>query len=297
MVQRMKVLKIFTLISLFLQLSVTQAGNVSFSSLNDQITLFNNGKEQSLIISGSSESVLIDPINKSSTEEIEHYLRQNKKPVITNVIYSHSHWDRLLGSTLFDTKTHKIIAQSACELYFAKSNNINIKKPNLYFKKQYNINLEEEQVVLHYFGPSHGECMVVIEMVRAKILFIPELVSTNGASFPKDPTLPFLRPATLELFFGRLEELIEEKKIESFISGYGDDEIYGSVKIISEQKQFWQLIHLTAKGAEENGLVDINNFIDVEKLDLEKFSEYNNFDKADLINILRRYTSFLNMGR
>jgi len=275
----------------------TQAGDLTFTSLNDQITLFNNGKVQSLVISGNSESVLIDPINKSNAEEIKNYLRENNKPSITNIIYSHSHWDRLLGSTLFDTKKHKIISQSACELYFTRNNNTDITKPNFYFKKQHTISLEEEEIVLHYFGPSHGECMVIIEMVRAKILFVPELISTRGASFPKDPTLPFLRPATLENFFTHLEELVEEKKIQSFISGYGDDETYGSVKIISEQKQFWQLILITAKEAEEDGLVDLNNFIDVEKLDLEPFSEYDNFNKADLVNILRRYTSFLNMGR
>ena len=293
----MRTLKIFIFVSLFFQMDVTQAGDLTFTSLNDQITLFNNGKVQSLVISGNSESVLIDPINKSNTEEIKNYLRENNKPSITNIIYSHSHWDRLLGSTLFDTKKHKIISQSACELYFTRNNNTDITKPNFYFKKQHTISLEEEEVALHYFGPSHGECMVVIEMVRAKILFVPELISTRGASFPKDPTLPFLRPATLENFFTRLEELVEDKKIQSFISGYGDDETYGSVKIISEQKQFWQLILITAKEAEEDGLVDLNNFIDVEKLDLEQFSEYDNFNKADLVNILRRYTSFLNMGR
>ena len=293
----MRILKIFIFVSLFFQMDVTQAGDLTFTDLNDQITLFNNGKVQSLVISGNSESVLIDPINKSNTEEIKNYLRENNKPSITNIIYSHSHWDRLLGSTLFDTKKHKIISQSACELYFTRNNNTDITKPNFYFKKQHTISLEEEEIVLHYFGPSHGECMVIIEMVRAKILFVPELISTRGASFPKDPTLPFLRPATLENFFTRLEELVEEKKIQSFISGYGDDETYGSVKIISEQKQFWQLILITAKEAEEDGLVDLNNFIDVEKLDLEQFSEYGNFNKADLVNILRRYTSFLNMGR
>ena len=293
----MRTLKTLIFVSLFFQMGVTQAGDLTFTSLNDQITLFNNGKVQSLVISGNSESVLIDPINKSNTEEIKNYLRENNKPSITNIIYSHSHWDRLLGSTLFDTKKHKIISQSACELYFTRNNNTDITKPNFYFKKQHTISLEEEEIVLHYFGPSHGECMVVIEMVRAKILFVPELISTSGASFPKDPTLPFLRPATLENFFTRLEGLAEDKKIQSFISGYGDDETYGSVKIISEQKQFWQLILITAKEAEEDGLVDLNNFIDVEKLDLEQFSEYDNFNKADLVNILRRYTSFLNMGR
>ena len=234
----MRTLKTLIFVSLFFQMDGTQAGDLTFTGLNDQITLFNNGKVQSLVISGNSESVLIDPINKSNTEEIKNYLRENNKPSITNIIYSHSHWDRLLGSTLFDTKKHKIISQSACELYFTRNNNTDITKPNFYFKKQHAISLEEEEIVLHYFGPSHGECMVIIEMVRAKILFVPELISTRGASFPKDPTLPFLRPATLENFFTRLEELVEDKKIQFFISGYGDNETYGSVKIISEQKQF-----------------------------------------------------------
>ena len=74
----MRMLKIFIFVSLFFQMSIAQAGDLAFTNLNDQITLFNNGKVQSLVISGNSESVLIDPINKSSTKEIKNYLRQNK---------------------------------------------------------------------------------------------------------------------------------------------------------------------------------------------------------------------------
>ena len=163
----MRTLKIFIFVSLFFQLGISQAGDLTFTNLNDQIILFNNGKVQSLVITGNTESVLIDPINKSNTEEIKNYLKENNKPSITNIIYSHSHWDRLFGSSLFDAKKHKIIAQSACELYFTKNNNNDIAMPNLYFKKQYSISLDEEEIVLHYFGPSHGECMVIVEIVKA----------------------------------------------------------------------------------------------------------------------------------
>ena len=42
---------------------------------------------------------------------------------------------------------------------------------------------------------------------------------------------------------------------------------------------------------------DRNNFIDIEKMDLEGIKQYENYNENDLVNILRRYTSFLNMGR
>ena len=49
--------------------------------------------------------------------------------------------------------------------------------------------------------------------------------------------------------------------------------------------------------AEEEGLVDLNNFIAIEKMNLEDIKKYENYNDRDLVNILRRYTSFLNMGR
>ena len=59
----MRTLKIFIFVSLFFQLGISQAGDLTFTNLNDQIILFNNGKVQSLVITGNTESVLIDHIN------------------------------------------------------------------------------------------------------------------------------------------------------------------------------------------------------------------------------------------
>jgi len=71
----------------------------------------------------------------------------------------------------------------------------------------------------------------------------------------------------------------------------------GPTEIVSQQKIFWELIEDMALNAEEEGLVDLNNFIAIEKMDLEGIKQYENYNESDLVNILRRYTSFLNMGR
>jgi hypothetical protein len=114
--------------------------------------------------------------------------------------------------------------------------------------------------------------MIVIHLVEENLLFVPDLLHTKGASFPRDPTLPYLRPSTLINFFTELEKIAE--------------------KII-----FWDLIQTTAVEAEEDGIINLDNFIDLKKIDLQPYQQYENYNSEDLINIIRRYTSFQNMGR
>ena len=273
------------------------ANSTTFEEVNTQVVVFKNSQQQGLIITGEKRSVVIDPINQDAAQEIKSYLSSNNKPEITDIVYSHSHWDRITGGKILSGSNPNIIAQKNCRLYFSGIKNKKVVDPTIYFDQIYEINIGAEIIKLHYFGPSHGECMLVAELEKSKLLFIPDLISTRGPSFPTDPTLPFLRPATLNAFFDSLLELITLKEIDYFISGYGTDITIGSTQIVSQQKIFWELIQDMALTAEEEGLVDLNNFIAIEKMDLEDVKQYENYNERDLVNILRRYTSFLNMGR
>ena len=284
-------------IGLGLSFNLVYANSTTFEEVNTQVVIFKNSQQQGLIITGEKSSVVIDPINQDTAQEIKSYLSSNNKPEITDIVYSHSHWDRITGGTIFDTSNPNIIAQKNCGLYFSGIKNKKVVDPTIYFDQIYEINIGAEIIKLHYFGPSHGECMLVAELEKSKLLFIPDLVSTRGPSFPTDPTLPFLRPATLNAFFDSLLELIASKEIDYFISGHATDIALGPTEIVSQQKIFWELIQDMALTAEEEGLVDLNNFIAIEKMDLEDVKQYENYNERDLVNILRRYTSFLNMGR
>jgi len=284
-------------VGLGLSFNLVYANSTTFEELNTQVVIFKNSQQQGLIITGKQHSVVIDPMNQDVAQEIKSYLSSNNKPEITDIVYSHSHWDRITGGKIFGESNPNIIAQKNCGLYFSGIKNKKVVDPTIYFDQIYEINTGEEIIKLHYFGPSHGECMLVAELEKSKLLFIPDLVSTRGPSFPTDPTLPFLRPATLNAFFDSLLDLITLKQIDYFISGHASDIALGPTQIVSQQKVFWQLIQDMALTAEEEGLVDLNNFIAIEKMDLEGVKQYENFNERDLVNILRRYTSFLNMGR
>jgi len=215
--------------------------------------------------------------------------------MISHIIYSHSHWDRISTGTAFLNKDVEVIAQQACDLYL--SNNQAVLKPTKYFQNYLEITVGGKTIDLYYYGPSHGECMIIIHLVKENLLFIPDLLHTKGARFPMDPTLPYLRPATLINFFIELETLVEKKEIKSFITGHTGIKLTGSTSIIAEQRIFWELMQATAEQAEEDGIINLDNFIDLEKLDLEPYQQYENYSSEDLINIIRRYTSFQNMGR
>tara|TARA_B100000686_G_C16688813_1_gene916386 strand:- start:29 stop:922 length:894 start_codon:yes stop_codon:yes gene_type:complete len=293
---RLNSFSLLVYIALGLYLNPVYATTTSFEEINSQVVLFKNSKQQGLIITSEEHSVVIDPINEDTSKEIKSYLASNNKSGVKDIVYSHSHWDRITGAKAFDDNPN-IIAQSNCGIYFSGIRNKKVVDPTVYFDQIYVINTGEEIIRLHYFGPSHGECMLVAELENSKLLFIPDLVSTRGASFPTDPTLPFLRPATLNAFFDSILGLIDSKQIDYFISGNAKDIALGTTDIISKQKIFWELIQDMAITAEEEGLVDLNNFIAIEKMNLEDIKKYENYNDRDLVNILRRYTSFLNMGR
>ncbi len=98
-------------------------------------------------------------------------------------------------------------------------------------------------------------------------------------------------------FFAGVETIANQHNVNSFIGGQVENDTFGSIEYVAQQREFWKLVQATTEEAEEKGNVDINNFVDMDKIDLEAFKQFNNYNEEDLSNIFRRYTSFLNMGR
>jgi glyoxylase-like metal-dependent hydrolase (beta-lactamase superfamily II) len=223
--------------------------------------------------------------------ELNKFITKNYKKAVTHVVYTHSHWDRISGGAVFRKQGAKSIANKECRLFLSRSLNTNVVEPDVYFDRTFVIKLGSQTIELSYFGPSHGECLIAVQIKPANLLFIADLLNTKGPSFPNDPTLPYLRPATLIYVLSAIEQLAETNDIHSFIGGQSSANILGSIETISKQREFWQLVQPTAEEAEKNGNVDLNNFIAMGKIDLEPFQKFQNYNQEDLSNVLRRYKS------
>ena len=270
---------------------------VTIEHLTEDLLVFDQGENRGLLIIGAEGIAVIDPLNQKAALVLKEFIAENYTQTVTHVIYTHSHWDRITGGKIFKEQGASFVANKECKLFLSGNVNPNVVEPDVYFDQTYVIELGSQTVELHYFGPSHGECLIAVKIQPANFLFIADLLYTTGPSFPNDPTLPYLRPATLISVLSGMEELAVNSQISSFISGTSSVSIFGSIDAISKQREFWQLVQLTAEKAEKDGNVDLNNFIDMDKIDLEPFQHFKNYNKEDLSNILRRYTSFLNMGR
>ena len=270
---------------------------VTIEHLTEDLLVFDQGENRGLLIIGAEGIAVIDPLNQEAAIVLKEFIAENYTQTVTHVVYTHSHWDRITGGKIFKEQGASFVANKECKLFLSGNANPNVVEPDVYFDQTYVIELGSQTVELHYFGPSHGECLIAVKIQPANFLFIADLLDTTGPSFPNDPTLPYLRPATLISVLSGMEELAVNSQISSFISGTSSVSIFGSIDAISKQREFWQLVQLTAEKAEKDGNVDLNNFIDMDKIDLESFQHFKNYNKEDLSNILRRYTSFLNMGR
>ena len=270
---------------------------VVIEKLTEDVLVFDQGENRGLLIMGNKGVAVIDPLNQQVAIELKGFIAENYKQSITHVVYTHSHWDRIRGGAVFKKQGAKFIANKECMLFLSGNQNPDVVEPDVYFDKTYVIELGNQTIELSYFGPSHGECLIAVQIQPANLLFIADLLNTKGPSFPNDPTLPYLRPATLISVLSAVEKLAEANDINSFIGGQSSANILGSIETISKQREFWQLVKSTAEEAEKNGNVDLNNFIAMDKIDLEPFQKFQNYNQEDLSNILRRYTSFLNMGR
>ena len=270
---------------------------VTIEHLTEELLVFDQGENRGLLIIGAEGIAVIDPLNQKAALVLKEFIAENYTQTVTHVIYTHSHWDRITGGKIFKEQGASFVANKECKLFLSGNVNPNVVEPDVYFDQTYVIELGSQTLELHYFGPSHGECLIAVKIQPANFLFIADLLDTTGPSFPNDPTLPYLRPATLISVLSGMEELAVNSQISSFISGTSSVSIFGSIDAISKQREFWQLVQLTAEKAEKDGNVDLNNFIDMDKIDLEPFQHFKNYNKEDLSNILRRYTSFLNMGR
>ena len=249
---------------------------VTIEHLTEDLLVFDQGENRGLLIIGAEGIAVIDPLNQKAALVLKEFIAENYTQTVTHVIYTHSHWDRITGGKIFKEQGASFVANKECKLFLSGNVNPNVVEPNVYFDQTY---------------------VIEVKIQPANFLFIADLLDTTGPSFPNDPTLPYLRPATLISVLSGMEELAVNSQISSFISGTSSVSIFGSIDAISKQREFWQLVQLTAEKAEKDGNVDLNNFIDMDKIDLEPFQHFKNYNKEDLSNILRRYTSFLNMGR
>ena len=158
--------------------------------------------------------IATDPISPEASVILMAEIRKITDKPVKYVIYSHEHWDHVLGGKIFKDAGAQFISQENCMEVFKRRPNPALILPDQTYKDRHEIKLGDTTLELRYFGRNHGQCMTVMLLPKEKILFAVDIVGHKRVPFR---IMPDYYPAD---WVQSLRE-IEKLDFERVIPGHG----------------------------------------------------------------------------
>jgi glyoxylase-like metal-dependent hydrolase (beta-lactamase superfamily II) len=159
--------------------------------------------------------IATDPGSVEQARVMREEIRRITPLPVKYVIYSHQHWDHVIGGAIFKQEGAKFVSHEKCAAQFHDLPNKDIVMPDIMFKgAQYVVRLGERRITLRYLGPNHGDCLVIMTPDNVDIPFIVDLATAGGMP------LPYISDYSLHNWVRSLKEL-EGWSFENYVGGHG----------------------------------------------------------------------------
>ncbi len=124
--------------------------------------------------------------------------------------------------------------------------------PDINFADDYTLELGGRTLELLYFGPNHGECMVVMRPDPGDYIFVVDLVTSGGAP------LGFFSDYSPHHWVRTLKE-IEALDYKAMIGGHGS--LLSHPSAVTERRMYLKALMAAVKQARENGVSNIRDMV------------------------------------
>jgi glyoxylase-like metal-dependent hydrolase (beta-lactamase superfamily II) len=170
----------------------------------------------------TDEGVIVaDPLSVEAGLIMREEIRKITDKPVKYVAYTHSHWDHAAGGQVFKDEGATVIAQQRCAQNFTENPNPIVVTPDVTYDDYYKIELGGESLEMFYFGPSHDNCLVVMLVGSSNQLLLTDIANPpDGWGMFYNPNISEDRPWNMVPFFERLQNLVEERGIETVIGGH-----------------------------------------------------------------------------
>jgi len=149
----------------------------------DGVYVFRYGNRQSMFIVTSDGVIATDPIGYGFPETVPTYIREIRKVTdkpIKYLIYSHHHFDHILGGQPFKDAGAKIIAHKRVKERLTVLKDPATPLPDETFDKQRTIKLGGTTLELTYHGLNHSDSTIVMHLPKEKIIFTVDTVPVGS---------------------------------------------------------------------------------------------------------------------
>ena len=197
----------------------------------------------------TDEGVIVtDPMNPKAANLLLGEIRKITDKPVKYVVYSHNHHDHISGGKVFKDQGAIFIAHKNVLKELGDHPSPATPLPDITFKDEFTVQLGDRTLELKYFGPNHGESLVVMRLPKEKILFIVDIVTPRRVAFR---TMPDFWP---DEWVRSLKE-IEQMDFDYVISGHGPENqpAIDPALIVEEQRVYLEDLMTAVKEAMDSG--------------------------------------------
>ena len=210
---------------------------------------------RSLFIVTEEGVIATDPLNTEAGPVLREQIRKITDQPVRFVSYSHSHWDHISGGQVFKDEGATFVAQERCAENFREMPNPDIVMPDVTYRDHYTIMLGGKSLDMHYYGPSHDNCMVVMHIRPINLLYVVDVANPpTGWTMFYNPAVSEDRVWNIVQFLDGVANLIEQEGIDTVIGGHMSAAMtpqgrptvirgtIGSSASVAERRDFWQAV-------------------------------------------------------
>jgi glyoxylase-like metal-dependent hydrolase (beta-lactamase superfamily II) len=246
-----------------LMLSAAWAQAREIKQLSGSLYLFREGAHNAVFLVTDEGVIATDPINGEAAAWLKKEIEQRFEQQIRYVIYSHSDQDHIAGGEVFADSATIIAHRNAAPIIAEGGHTA---APDIVFKRRMELALGGQRVVLHYFGKSHTDNVIVMEFPAERTIFVVDSISSNR--LPYRTMNRWFMPEGIE-FIRQVENL----DYDVFVPGHGDPS--GPAEV-TRHREYLEALYLAVRQAKQEGLSSEQA---QETIRLEEFSDLGRYDE------------------
>ena len=161
----------------FAQITTPKA---EMTKLADDVYTFSYAGTRTIVITTKDGVIIGDPISPKAAPLLQAEIKKLTDKPVKYMVYSHSHWDHVLGGKIFKDAGAKVISQRNCLDSFYRYPNPDLAMPDTSYDQHMEITLGGRTVRLIYLGLNHSDCMTFMLIPHAHILHIVDVVTPGS---------------------------------------------------------------------------------------------------------------------
>lgn len=159
--------------------------------------------------------IVTDPIEPEAARILREEIRKLTPLPVKYVVYSHQHWDHILGGRIFKDEGAEFVSHANCMAHFRDLPHPDLVLPDRTFAgERMDLRLGQRTLELRHLGTNHGDCLIVMTPDHVNVPFIVDLASPGGMPLPMIPDY------SLHNWVRSLREL-ESWDFAQYVGGHG----------------------------------------------------------------------------